>query len=327
MRVRLAGVAVVAVLAAGCGGGGSSSASDADSIAPGNALAFVTIDTDTSSAQVGSALKILRKFPIEPRAEQQLRTAISRQKIDLNTVVKNAGSEVDVAVVMVNGQPTPVGFAKPDDEKAFDAQLDRAGSKHTTIDGWTVFGDQQADLDAVSKRAGDLSDDATYQAAIKSLPGDAIVRFYGSAGAEPAQTRAAKQQVPSARRGALPTAKWFAGAVTSQDGAFKLELHAKSAGIKAPSGTSLADKIPAGSIVALALQGGTAAIPASTEQQLAPLSAQLGFDVPALISALNGPVIAYVRPGIPLPEVTIAARPKQPRPAAAAIGSLLARFT
>ena len=327
MRVRLAGVAVVAVLAAGCGGGGGgSSASGADSIVPGNALAFATIDTDASSAQVSSALKILRKFPIEPRAEQQLRAALGKQKIDLATLAKSAGSEVDVAVLMVNGRPTPVGFAKPDDEQAFDAQLERAGAKHTTIDGWTVFGDQQAELDAVSKRSGDLSDDAAYQAAIKTLPGDSIVRFYGSSGAENALRGAAKQQVPPAALGSLPNAKWFAGAVTSQDGALKLEAHAKSAGIKAQSGTSLADKIPAGSIVALALAGGVS-IPASAQQQLAPLGTQLGVDLSALISALNGPVIAYVRPGIPLPEVTIAARPTQPGPAAAAVGALLARFT
>ena len=326
MRVRLAGVAVVAVLAAGCGGGGGSSASNADSIVPGNALAFATIDTDASSAQVSSALKILRKFPIEPRAEQQLRAALSKQKIDLATLAKSAGSEIDVAVLTVNGQPTPVGFAKPDDEKAFDAQLEQAGSRHMTIDGWTVFGGQQAELDAVSKRSADLSDDAAYQAAIKSLPDDAIVRFYAAPGAENALRGAAKQQVPSAALGSLPSAKWFAGAVTSQDGALKLEVHAKSTGIKAQTGTSLADKIPAGSIVALALAGGVT-IPASAQQQLAPLGAQLGVDLSALISALNGPVIAYVRPGIPLPEVTIAARPTQPGPAAEAVGALLARFT
>jgi len=37
MRVRLAGVAVVALLAAGCGGGGSSSSTSADSVVPGMA--------------------------------------------------------------------------------------------------------------------------------------------------------------------------------------------------------------------------------------------------------------------------------------------------
>ena len=329
MKLRLAGVAAVAVLAAGCGGGGGSSSSAADSLAPADSLAFVTIDTDASSAQVASALKILKKFPIEPRAEQQLRQSITQGGVDFNTITKSAGDEVDVAVLMVGGKPTPVGFAKPADEKSFDAQLDKNKAKHAKIDGWTVFADTQADLDAVSKRAGNLSSDATYQTAIKSLPGNAIVRFYASPAAESAALNAAKQSVPSATLGALPKAQWFTGALTSQDGAFKLEVHSKSASTQALSKANpLASKIPSGAIVALALNGGgaTTTLSAATQAQLSALGQQLGVDLPALISALNGPVIAYIRPGIPLPEVTIAARPAQPAKAATAIGGLLARF-
>jgi hypothetical protein len=91
MRVRLAGVAVLAVLAAGCGGGGGSSSSDADSLVPAKALAFATIDTDTSSGQVSSALAILKKFPIEPRAEQQLRASIKQSGVDFDALTSSAG--------------------------------------------------------------------------------------------------------------------------------------------------------------------------------------------------------------------------------------------
>jgi hypothetical protein len=328
MKVRLAAVVVFAALVAGCGGsggGGGDSTSGADSVVPADAIAFATIDTDTSSAQVSSALKILRKFPAEPQAERQLRASLSRNGVDLATLGKTAGSEVDIAVVTVDDEPTPVGFARPSDEKAFLAQLDRSKSKHMKTGDWTVFSDKQAALDAVSKRSGDLSDDATYQTAMKSLPDDAIIRFYGSSRAEKALTRAAGQNVPPAALGALPTAKWTAGALTSADGAFKLEVHTKTSS-KPRSATGLADRIPAGSIVALALEGGGTTIPASAQQQLAGLGQQIGIDLPALVGALNGPVIAYVRPGIPLPEVTIASRPKEPQRAAAAVGQLLARF-
>jgi len=333
MRFRLAGVAAVAVLAAGCGGGGGSSAGDAESLVPGNALAFATIDTDTSTAQVSSALKILDKFPIEPRAEQQLRASITKSGVDFNALTSSAGSEVDIAVITVNGEPQPVGLAKPSDEKAFDAQLDKSSTRHTTMKGWTVFADEQATLDAFTKQSGSsIADDAAYQAATKTIPadGDAIVRFYASsAGAQTALGAAKSDLGPSAGSlNAFTAATWIAGSLTSEDGAFKLEVHAKSKSTsKIPSGNALADKIPAGSILALALQGGGATIPASAQEQLSVVGQQLGVDLPALVSALNGPVIAYVRPGIPLPEVTIAARPTQPRPAAAAIGALLARFT
>src|SRR5438874_5432079 len=168
MKVRLAAIAVLAALAAGCGGGGGggSSSSEAASMLPADALAYATIDTDASSAQVSSALKILDKFPIEARAERQLRASLSQNSVNLDALTKSAGSEVDIAVVMVNGKPSPVGFAKPSDEKAFDAQVDAAKGVRTTKDGWTVFADKQAVLDAVTaKHASNLADDPAYQAA------------------------------------------------------------------------------------------------------------------------------------------------------------------
>jgi hypothetical protein len=334
MRARLAVVAVLAVLAAGCGGGGGggSSSGGADTVVPGDAIAFATIDTDVSSAQVSSALKILDKFPIKDRAEKQLRASLSRGGVDLGAISKTAGSEVDVAVLMVDGKPQPVGFAKPSDEQAFDAQLDKSKAMHAKIDDWTVFAGEQAVLDAVSKRAGDLADDPTYQAAVKSLPGagDAIARFYASSAAEQALVHAATSNLPSTGTvPQVPAAEWITGALTSQDGAVKLEVHAKAASTKGLSKANpLAGKIPSGSIVALALNGGgaTASLPASTQQQLAAIGQQIGVDLPALVSALNGPVIAYVRPGIPLPEVTIAARPAEPKKAATAVGGLLSRI-
>ena len=56
------------------------------------------------------------------------------------------------------------------------------------------------------------------------------------------------------------------------------------------------------------------------------MSKQLGIDLPALVGALDGPVIAYVRAGLPLPEVTIAAEPSQPQRAVKAIGQLITKF-
>ena len=334
MNVRLAAVAVLAALATGCGGGGGGggSSSEAASMLPADTLAYVTIDTDASSAQVSSALKILDKFPIEARAEQQLRASLSQNSVNLDALTKSAGSEVDFAVVMVNGKPSPVGFAKPSDEKTFDAQIDVGTGVHTTKDGWTVFADKQAALDAVTaKPASNLADDPAYQAAAKTLPatGDAIARFYASSvGAQTALGAAKSNLGPTAGSlGSITAAKWIAGALTSQDGAFKLEVHAKAASTtSAPASNALADQIPAGAIVALSLNSGGAVVPASAQQQLSALGQQLGIDLAALVSALNGPVIAYVRPGIPLPEVTIAARPTEPQRAATAVGGLISRF-
>ncbi len=334
MKARLAALAVLVALAAGCGGGGGgggSSSGDAASLVPADAIAYATIDTDASSAQVSSALQILDKFPIKARAERQLRASITKSGVDFDALTSSAGSEVDIAVLTVNGKPKPVGYAKPSDEKAFEAQLDKSSTKHTTMNGWTVFADEKAVLDAATaNHTSNLADDPAYQAATKTVPadGDAIARFYASSAGTQTALGAAKNNLgPSVGSlGSLTAAKWIAGALTSQDGAVKLEVHANAAGTASSSaGTSLVDQIPAGSIVALALQGGGSVIPASAQQQLSALGQQLGIDLPALVSALNGPVIAYVRAGIPLPEVTIAARPTEPQRAATAVGALITR--
>ena len=73
-------------------------------------------------------------------------------------------------------------FAKPSDEKAFDAQLDKSSTRHTTMKGWTVFSDEQAALDVVTKRSGGTLADDGLPGSDEALPadGDAIARFYAS---------------------------------------------------------------------------------------------------------------------------------------------------
>jgi hypothetical protein len=103
-------------------------------------------------------------------------------------------------------------------------------------------------------------------------------------------------------------------------------VHSKSAG-KAPSAAALTDQIPSGSILALSLRGGGSSIPPQAQQQLGTVSSQLGIDLQALIGALNGPMIAYVRAGLPIPEVTIASKPKDPAKVKPAIAQLIAKLS
>jgi hypothetical protein len=334
MRARLAALALLAILAAGCGSAGGSSTSDGAGLVPPDALAYLTVDTDLGSSQLKSADSILDKFPIKAKVLQQIRSALKKQGVDLDALKSSIGPQLDVAILKVNGQTGAVGLTHPKDEQAFDAQLDRGSSPtvHTRIDGWTVFSDKQQFLDAVKNRTANLSDDARYQAAVKTVPAasDAIATAYVSAAGARTAAGAASGSLGSAG-GAFGTfgsnATWSAAALTSQDGAFKLEAHSKtSEGSTAPSGAGLADEIPSGSIVALSVTGGGGAVPANVRQQLGGLSQQLGIDLQSLVDALNGPVIAYVRPGLPLPEITIAAKPAHPENAVKAIGGLLAKF-
>jgi hypothetical protein len=333
MKVRLAALALLAILAAGCGSAGGTSTSDGAALVPASALAYLTIDTDVGSEQLENAQSVLDKFPIKGKVLTQIRSSLQKQGVNLQALESSIGPELDVAVLKANGETSVVGFTRPKDEQAFDAQLAKGSPPpvHTKLDGWTLFSDKQAALDAVKGRKANLSDDARYQAAVKTLPaaGDAIATAYvSSAGAQTATGSLEQAGGSFGSFGSLGgDAKWAAAALSSADGAFKLAVHSKTkVGATATSGGGLADQIPSGSIVAFSITGGGRAIPADVRQQLDGLSQQLGVDLQSLVDALNGPVIAYVRPGLPLPEVTIASRPAHPENAVKAIGGLLSRF-
>jgi hypothetical protein len=334
-RVFLLVPILALAFAAGCGGGGGGggggSAPDAASIVPADALVYATVSTDTGSDQLGSAQTILDKFPIKQKALAQLKAEALKNGVNLDTIMSSVGPVVDVAVLKVGTTTAPVGFAKPSDEQTFDAQLKNL--KHTTVDGWTVFAETQALLDAVTNRTANLADDSTYEDALPSIPGaaDAIARVYAPGSSLSTAASLAGSSVPGGLGNLTKNSKvaWITAALTSTGGtSANLETHFKTSGAGTPEGSgSLADKIPSDVLVALSLTGGTAnALPAGTEQQLGTLTQQLGIDVSSLIGILQGPVIAYVKQGTPIPEVTLAAQPPDAVGASRAIGQLMTKL-
>jgi hypothetical protein len=321
-------------LAAGCGssGGGGSDPPDAASIVPADALAYVTVDTDTGSDQLSSAQKVLDKFPIKDKAIASLKADAEKNGVNLDNLISSVGPVLDIAVLKSGTTTGPVGFAKPSDEQSFDAQLKQL--KHATVDGWTVFSDNQALLDAVTSRTANLADDATYKDAAASIPavGDAIVRAYAPGTSLSAVASTAGNSSTGELGNLAQDAKLdlITGALTSKDGAsFNLETHFKEATTPSTSSNavSLADEIPSGVLAALSLTGGTVdALPSGTEQQLGQLTQQLGVDISSLIGILQGPVIAYVTQGTPIPAVTLAAEPPDAAGASNAISALMTKL-
>jgi hypothetical protein len=331
LLVPLVALAFAAGCGGGGGGGGGGSAPDAVSIVPANALVYATVDTDTGSDQLGSAQTVLDKFPIKQKALASLKAEALKNGVNLDSIIASVGPVVDVAVLKTGATTGPVGFVKPSDEQTFDAQLKTL--KHTTVDGWTVFAQSQALLDAVTSRTANLADDATYKDALPSIPGagDAIARVYAPGTALTTAAGLAGSSIPGV--GTLTKdakVAWITAALTSQNGSSaNLETHFKetsTTGTPAGSG-SLADEIPSDVLVALSLTGGTAqALPAGTEQQLGALTQQLGIDVSSLLGILQGPVIAYVKQGTPIPEVTVAAVPPDAAGASNAISALMTKL-
>ncbi len=81
LAALLATLAAVATACGGSSGGGGGSSGGAAAIVPGDAIAFITVDTDTSSSQLKSAESVLDKFPFHTKAMASIEKAImsSRQ--------------------------------------------------------------------------------------------------------------------------------------------------------------------------------------------------------------------------------------------------------
>lgn len=328
---------LLAVLATGCGstaGGASGRSGDAAGVVPADALAYVAVDL--GSSQLTNAETILGKFPFKDKLLAELTSSLGKKGVDLTALLGSVGSELDIALLKVNGKECVVGFARPSDAKTFEQQL-TAGAGATKpvyeqIAGWTVFSDTQAALDAVSKRTGNLSDDAAYRAAVATLPaaGDALARAFVAPSGLQALASSLGSAGGSAGSSALASAKWIAAAaIATGDGAVKLEVHAKGLPATAgPGSATLADQIPSGALVAASFDGsGLTKALGSSAASLGQASKALGIDLAGIVQALDGPVIAYVRSGVPLPEVTLAAKPADAAAAAKAVGGLLLKVS
>jgi hypothetical protein len=106
--------------------------------------------------------------------------------------------------------------------------------------------------------------------------------------------------------------------VSASAGELKLEVHVQ--GTKGPATQASGDlvsQIPAGSVLALGL-GGVGRVSKTLKVG--------GVDLQSLADALGGQAVAYVRAGLPFPEVTIASKPKDPAKAVRDVGRLIAKL-
>ena len=334
-------LATVAALATACGGssgGGGGSSGGAAGIVPGDAVAFITVATDTSGDQLQSAEAVLDKFPIHTKVMASLNKAITSHA-KAHQFVTSVGPEVDVAVLKVNGKQAVIGFTKPTDVNTFEGAL--TGVKFSQISGWTVFADTQAALDAVQNRTSNLSDDAGYKAASKTLSGDSLATaFVGQkafALAVPLanEAGAGKLDVPTGALANVSKLNWLTVDATSHDSGIEVDVHASSVTpIPAGSGTSLSGEIPGGVLAAAAfdssgslskLSSGALAQP-SAAAALAQVQKSLGVSVQDLVQAVNGPGILYLKAGLPLPEITIAIKPADAQKAQQTVGALIGKL-
>ena len=321
-RAAAAALLLAVVLAAAACGGSSGSAtgttaSGAD-IAPANALAFFSINTDQDSDQWQQATELLQKFPIRKRARAALDDALADEGLDFEDDIRPAlGPTFDVVLLDTGSDETEfVGLTQPEDEDRFIDLLNRADEPiaHATIGGWTAISDHQAALDAFRDSDATLADDDEFTEAMQELPEEAnVVGFLNGSQA----SRALGNEVPGLPLSGATEFKWVSFALSSQDNGWKIDGAAK--GGPAVTGTldwTLLDRVPSGALAAIAFKGASAATleRLRKDPDLSRASAQveqlLGVRLQDVVDLLSGDTVLYVRQGSPFPEATLVTKPK-----------------
>jgi hypothetical protein len=311
-------VGTLALVVAGCAGKEEAGAVPASaSLAPKDALGFVTVVSDEGSEQWKRADRLLSLFP---EARASVLSEVERGLAD-----EGLGWDDDVApalgpetVVVVTKDRDVVGFTKPDDAAALEALLGKSDDPLVTdtVAGWTAFAETKADIDAyrVSRAQGTLDDVGTFRDSMGALPSDAIARGW-------IDLHRVTQEVSQAFDAVKQTneldVQGLAAAVTSeQDGVLV------SIGVRGADGMGttsyepkLLDPVPADAVLALSF-GGTQGVLDKVESTVnlegisGAIDDAIGISFDSVLEALSGEGVLYVRDGGgEIPEVTVVLDP------------------
>jgi hypothetical protein len=325
--LQIAALIALALALSGCGAKDRGATASGAEIVPANAPAFVSIDSDLSSDQWQQVDELLQKFPARSMLVNELRSSLEEDSgLDYEDDIKPAlGEEVDLVWLdFENEGSNIVGVTKPKDETRFELLIDKAnaesGSELTfgKVGDWYVLADSQAKIDrftAMSKSGEKLADDDLFNDALAELPDEALVHVYVQG------------------QGLVDALKSFGGMELGPFGAEKPEflsaaLAAEGSGLRLvgvgraaeapkdqpePFESKLLDVVPADAVAFLAFKGGDA-----YQQQLDELEKNeayrmgvrefermLGMPLSSLLKVFKDEVALYVRPGSPIPEVTL----------------------
>jgi Protein of unknown function (DUF3352) len=314
VRFLAAAAAAFALLAVGCGGSKPAATADTDAPAPPNAGFYATLNTDRGSAQWQQAEELLKQVPgAEGAIDKLLADALGEAGLDWEDDVAPAlGAEV--AVVLPRGSSQPVALAQPEDDDELEALLEQSDEKLVTreIEGWTAVAESEATLDAyeAALKTGTLSDQPDFAEAMADLPEDALARvFVDGSGLSSlgANLGGISGGLPS-----LGDVGTLGLAVVAEDDGARLTGSARQQeGLPASFSPKLLPQVPADALLAATFKGGNE-LNAQMRKALGgagPLlegfQQSLGVSLDDVVSLLSGECVLYVRPGIPIPELTV----------------------
>jgi hypothetical protein len=314
-KVALALVAAALALpAAGCGSASSSGAAGA-SQAPAAAKLFVSIDTSFDSGNWEAGRRLLANFPDGDSALGLLMNRLGGQGVDFERDVKPAlGPETDLVGLDLSGAGKFVGLTQPEDGAKLDALLAKGDQPLVSrrVGDWTAFSDSEANLDEFERlqKEGTLDGVDAYNKVSDKVAGDALVHVYvaGSALQSTPLAGALGSDQPSLALSLKPEddgvhVQGAAAPATSDlfSDEFKAELPAKvPGGVFLYTGTNDLER-QLGALRDLLAQAAP-----GLERDLGRVEAEVGVSLDEdLFPLFSGESALYVRPGFPIPEVTI----------------------
>lgn len=311
-------VAAFALPAAGCGSGSGAGSAGAG-IAPAGAPLYIALDTSFDSDNWDAAQQLLAKFPDGDRALDWLEEQLDAEGVDFERDVKPAlGPETDVVALDLAGEGTFVGLTQSDDRAKLDGLL-AEGDEHLIsreIDGWTAFAENDAALDEFERmrESGSLEGSDDYETLRGEIDEEGLVRvFVARSAAASAQPPPFYKQLVGADSAALAASLTpeddgihLQGAVTPVSGdlfadAFEAQLPGRvPGGVYLYAGANDLER-PLG-----ALRDMLAESAPGFERDLGRAEAELGVSLDEDVLPLFTRESAfYIRPGIPIPELTL----------------------
>jgi hypothetical protein len=327
--LRIGALVAAALVLAGCGAKDESPGAAGAKLVPASVPVFVSIDSDLSSDQWRQVDELLEKFPARDGLIDELRSSLKEDSggLDYEDDVKPAlGEEVDLVWLdFENEGSNVVAVTKPKDEDAFKKMIEKGNSTGSEqlvceeSDGWQVCADTRSKIDRFQAIPGDdkLADDDLYNDALAELPDDSLVHVYvrGQSIAEALKDFA----VPGSPLplSADQSPEYLSAALAAEGDGFRLVGTGRAA--RAPEAqtkpfeSTLLEVVPADAVAFLTFKGGD-----EYERQLQELEKNetyrmgikefeqmLGIPLSSLLELFDNEVGLYVRPGSPIPEVTL----------------------
>jgi hypothetical protein len=287
------------------------------SLAPADAVAYLTLVTDRGSDEWRRSERLLDVFPFARDALlDAVREQLAAEGLDWEEDVATAvGPEL---VVVATAQQRPIVLTQPKSVAKLDALLAKTDEPFVreTVGDWTALAERESDLAhyRAALARGTLEDSEGLREALADLPEGALARVW-------IDVSAVSEELTTALDGSASEldvgVESVAAAISAEDDGLRLSLSMKTAeevgGSYAPE---LFGRVPADAVVALSF-GGTQGVVDRLQESvdLQEVSEQvegaLGVSLDRVLDALRGEGVLYVRPGEEggIPEITLALDP------------------